>query len=262
MINALRSASTGMDAQQIRIDAIANDLANVNTSGYKKTNANFEDLYYDQIKAPGTLNDKNTASPNGIQIGHGTKLTSVNKVFTEGSSQQTGNALDVSIEGAGFFKVTNSAGDIMYTRTGTLQTDKDGILVTSNGFTVEPALTIPQDAKAITIAKDGTISATTAGSETATVVGQLEVIMFQNPAGLQYAGQNVYKESDASGTPKTVVAGEEGSGTLSQGFIENSNVDIGESLIRMIVAQRSYEANAKVIEASDRMMQQANGLIG
>lgn len=251
-----------MDAQQMRIDAIANDLANVNTPGYKKTSAMFEDLYYDQVKTPGTLNDKDTASPNGIQIGHGTKLTSITKIFTQGSTQHTGNSLDVTIEGQGFLKVTDTAGLEYFTRSGSLQTDKDGNLVTLNGFKLEPNLTIPANTQSITIAKDGTISVITSDAQTASEIGQFEVDMFQNPAGLQYMGQNLYRETDASGSPKAVVAGQDGSGSIAQGFLENSNVDIGESLITMIVAQRSYEANSKVIEASDRMMQQANNLLG
>lgn len=262
MINALRSASTGMDAQQLRIDGIANDLANVNTPGYKKTRAVFEDLYYDQVKTPGALNDKDTQSPNGIQIGHGTRLTSIQKVFTDGTTQHTGNTLDLSIEGNGFFKVLDSTGQEFYTRSGSFQTDKDGNVVTMNGMTLQPSIVVPDNTQSITIAKDGTISVITSDSQSASDIGQIEMAMFQNPAGLQYMGQNLYKETDASGTAKTVIAGQDGSGSIAQGFLENSNVDIGESLITMIVAQRSYEANSKVIEAADHMMQQANSLLG
>lgn len=261
MLNALRSASTGMEAQQYRIDAIANDLANVNTAAYKKTRAMFEDLYYDQVKVPGTLNDVNTPSPNGIQIGHGTKLTAISKVFSETTTEQTNNELDLALEGDGFFQVTDANGNLLYTRNGQFQTDANGNLVTSSGHTVEPAITIPSNAVSITVGKDGTVSVITADSQNATQLGTLELAMFQNPAGLVYMGQNLYKESDASGTVTTVTAGLDGSGEIAQGFLENSNVDIGSSLIQMIVAQRSYEANSKVIEASDRMMQQANNLL-
>lgn len=261
MINALRSASTGMEAQQLRINGIANDLANVNTPAYKKTRATFEDLYYDQVKVPGTLNNKDTESPNGIQVGHGTKLSSVSKLFTEGTTQHTGNSLDLAIEGAGFFKVLDSNGDTFYTRNGTFQNNKDGDLVTVNGEVVEPSINLPEDTLSVTIGKDGTVSAMTASADTAEEVGQIELVMFQNPAALQYMGKNLYKVSDASGEETVVVAGNDGSGQIAQGFLENSNVDIGEALITMIVAQRSYEANSKVIEAADRMMQQANNLL-
>ena len=261
MINALRSASTGMESQQVRIDSIASDLSNVNTVGYKKTQASFEDLYYDQIKSPGSLNDTNTQSPNGIQIGHGTKLTSVSKVFTTGTLQHTGRNLDIAIQGNGFFQVTNSNGETLYSRNGTLQTDQDGNLITFNGETLEPSITIPSNATSITIAKDGTVSATTSDSESATSLGNIELVMFQNPAALVYKGGHLYQASDASGTASTVTPGQDGSGTLVQEFLENSNVDIGESLISMIVAQRSYEANSKIIEAADRMMQQANNML-
>lgn len=261
MINSLRSASTGMEAQQLRINGIANDLANVNTPSYKKTRATFEDLYYDQIKIPGTMNDQETVSPSGIQIGHGTKLTSVSKIFTEGTTSHTGNALDLAIEGGGFFQVIDAEGDTYYTRNGTFQKNQDGEIVTPNGELLEPAITVPDDLLSLTIGKDGIITAITADSDTAEELGQIELAMFQNPAALQYMGKNLYKETEASGTPNIVIPGEDGAGNIAQGFLENSNVDIGESLITMIVAQRSYEANAKIIEAADRMMQQANNML-
>ncbi|MBF0104830.1 MAG: flagellar basal-body rod protein FlgG [Deltaproteobacteria bacterium] len=261
MINSLRAAATGMEAQQLRINGIANDLANVNTPAYKKTRATFEDLYYDQIKIPGTLNDQETTSPSGIQIGHGTKLTSVSKVFTEGTTNHTGNTLDLAIEGNGFFQVTDANGDTLYTRNGTFQKNQDGEVVTFNGEKLEPAITIPEDVLSLTVGKDGIVSAITPDAETAEELGQIELAIFQNPAALQYMGNNLYKETEASGSPSLVTAGEDGSGNIAQGFLENSNVDIGESLITMIVAQRSYEANAKIIEAADRMMQQANNML-
>ncbi|OVE80548.1 flagellar basal-body rod protein FlgG [bacterium K02(2017)] len=261
MINALRTASTGMEAQQMRINGISNDLANVNTTAYKKTRATFEDLYYDQIKVPGTFNDQETESPNGIQIGHGTKMTSISKIFTQGSMSHTGNTLDLAIEGPGFFRVTNAEGESLYTRTGTFQKNRDGEIVTGNGEKLEPSVTIPENLVSLTIGKDGIMTAITSDSETAEELGQLELAMFQNPSALQYLGKNLYKETDASGTASTVIPGEDGTGNIAQGFTESSNVDIGESLITMIVAQRSYEANSKVIEAADRMMQQANNML-
>lgn len=261
MLNSLRSAATGMEAQQTRIDNIANDLANVNTVGYKKTKVDFEDLYYDQIKAPGTLNSQNTESPNGIQVGHGTKLTSVGKVFTAGDIQQTGQSLDVAIEGKGFFQLTDSEGNAIYSRSGVFQINKDGEIVSQNGELLEPAVTVPANAKSITIGTDGVITVSTADSETAQEVGNIELAMFQNPAGLIYLGGNNFKESSASGTPVLVTPGLEGSGEILQGFLESSNVNVGESLINMVVAQRSYESNAKVIETADRMMQSVNSIL-
>lgn len=260
MINALRSASTGMEAQQIRIDAIANDLANINTVAYKRSKEDFEDLYYDQIKTPGSFSNQSTESPTGIQVGHGTKLSSISKVFTAAETTQTGQNFDMAIEGNGFFKVTDSGGNILYTRNGAFVTNVDGNLATNDGKLLEPNITVPSDVLSVTIAKDGTVSVTQAGSETSTTLGQIELATFTNPAGLQYMGGNMYKETTASGTATTVVAGAEGSGEIAQGFLENSNVNIGESLIGMIVAQRSYEANAKVIEAADRMMQSVNNM--
>lgn len=261
MINALRSASTGMEAQQMRINGIAHDLANVNTPGYKKTRSTFEDLYYDQVKVPGTLNNQQTPSPNGIQVGHGTRLTSISKIFTQGTSTQTGNSLDVSIEGQGFFQVTDANGDTYYTRTGSFQTNAEREIVTTEGMKIEPNLSLPDNIQSLTIAQDGTVSAIVADADEAQDLGQIELVMFPNPAGLQYMGRNIYRLTSASGDPVTVTPGQDGSGLLAQGSLENSNVDISESLITMIVAQRSYEANSKVIEAADRMMQQANNMI-
>jgi len=261
MINALRTAATGMEAQQTRINSISNDLANVNTPGYKKSRAAFEDLYYDQVKLPGALNDAAEETPNGIQIGHGTRLTSVSKIFTNGTTNNTGNSLDLAIEGQGFFVMVDSNGDEVYTRNGTFQANKDGEVVNQAGLVLEPSITLPTNIVSLNVAADGTVSAVTSDNEVAQELGSIEVAMFANPAGLQYVGGNLYKASGASGEVVKVAPGEDGSGKVAQGFLENSNVDIGESLITMIVAQRSYEANSKVIEAADRMMQQANNLL-
>lgn len=260
MLNALRSAATGMEAQQIRIDGIANDLANVNTTGYKKAKADFEDLYYDQIKTPGALEDQNTASPTGIQVGHGTKLTAIAKVFTNGELQQTQQQLDLAISGNGFFTVTDSSGNTYYTRNGTFMVNKDGLLSTTTGMTLDPQISIPTTATSLTIADDGTVSTSASGETTATTLGQITLAMIPNPAGLKYLGSNNYQVTDASGAATAVTPGAEGSGKIMQGFLESSNVNVGESLINMIVAQRSYEANAKVIETADRMMQSVNNI--
>lgn len=261
MINALRSAATGMNAQQTLIDGLANDLANINTSAYKKSRAAFEDLYYDQIKAPGATNAQNLKSPNGIQVGHGTKLTAIYKDFTTGDLKQTDQALDLAIEGNGFFILTNAEGEKVYSRDGVMQLDDQGNIVNGNGLKLDPALTVPINTTSITISKDGIVSIKTSDSAEIQELGQISLAMFQNPAGLEYAGGNLYKETGASGTAATVLPGVEGSGKISQGFVEGSNVNVGESLISMVVAQRSYESNAKVIETADRMMQSVNNIL-
>lgn len=261
MLNALRTAATGMEAQQIRIDNIANDLANINTIAYKRSTEDFEDLYYDQVKTPGSLNSQNVESPNGIQVGHGTKLTSISKIFTEGAMQQTGRDLDVSIEGSGFFKVTDANGQTQYTRNGSLILNTDRLLCTSTGLEIEPQITIPEDAVSVSIGRDGTITVTTSADATPTEAGQIQLVTFPNPSGLRYMGAHLYGETNASGSPAITTPGADGAGTISQGFLEISNVNMGEELINMVVAQRSYETNAKVIEAADRMMQAINSVV-
>ena len=261
MLNSLRSAATGMEAQQVRIDNIANDLANLNTVGYKKGRADFEDLYYDQIKTPGTSNTANIVSPNGIQVGHGTKLNSISKIFTVGDIQATGQQLDLALEGNGFFQLSDPNGNIVYSRNGSFKIDQLGAIVNSNGLALNPAITVPANTISLTVGTDGTVSAATSDSETAVQLGQIQLAMFQNPAGLVYGGSNIYRESTASGPATVVVAGENGSGELIQGFLEASNVNVGESLINMVVAQRSYESNSKVIETADRMMQSINNIV-
>lgn len=261
MINALHAASTGMSAQQTRIDGIANDLANLNTVGYKKTRAEFEDLYYDQVKLPGASNSATTISPNGIQVGHGTKMTSLTKIFSAGDIESTGQQLDLAIEGQGFFKFTDENGNAVYSRNGTLQLNQDGALVNSNGLLMDPSFTIPSTTTSVTIGKDGTISIKTADSADVQELGKIQLSMFQNPAGLEYLGSNLYRETTGSGTATSVDPGNDGAGKLEQGFLESSNVNIGDALISMVVAQRSYESNAKVIETADRMMQSVNNIL-
>ena len=261
MINALHSASTGMSAQQTRIDGIANDLANLNTVGYKKTRAEFEDLYYDQIKASGSSNSDSTISPNGIQVGHGTKMTSMTKIFTAGDIESTGGQLDLAIGGQGFFKFTDENGNAVYSRNGTLQLNQDGALVNGNGLVMDPSFTIPSTTTSLNIGKDGTVSIKTSDSVDAQNLGKIQLAMFQNPAGLEYVGANLYRETTGSGTATTVNPGADGSGQIQQGFVESSNVNIGDALISMVVAQRSYESNAKVIETADKMMQSVNNIL-
>lgn len=261
MINAMRTAATGMTAQQTRIDGIANDLANVNTVGYKRVRAEFEDLYYEQLKTPGVKNSANVNSPNGVQVGHGTKLTALSKIFTPGDMESTGQELDIAIEGNGFLQFIDANGQNVYSRNGVLQVDRDGNLVNANGLALEPSMTVPANVKSITIGRDGIVSVSTADADEAQEIGQIQLAMFMNPAGLEYLGSNLYKATQASGEATTVNPGEDGSGSLAQGFLENSNVNVGESLISMVIAQRSYESNAKVIETADRMMQTVNNIV-
>lgn len=260
-LKALYAAATGMEAQEARIAGISNNLANINTTGYKSDRAAFEDLMYDQIQTPGTKNSSNTLSPIGVQVGHGTRLVGIYKHFTQGELIQTNRELDVAIEGNGFLQVTMDDGTIGYTRDGSIRVDNTGRLVNSKGLPIEPSLTLPTDATSVTVGRDGTISVTTPGASTAQEVGQLQVALFQNPAGLKAIGQNLFQETEASGTPTTAVPGESGSGTLAQGFLENSNVNVAEELINMIIAQRSYEANSKVMQTSNEMMRSSTNVI-
>lgn len=260
-LTALYAAATGMDVQQATMDSIANNLANINTTGFKASRAGFEDLMYEQVQTPGLKNAANTPSPIGIQIGHGARLVGVYKDFRQGEFVQTDRQLDVAIEGAGFFKVTLDNGTAGYTRDGGLKINSTGILVSNRGYQVEPAITMPADATAITVGQDGTVSVTQAGVATPTSLGQLQLVMFQNPSGLKSIGQNLYQETDASGTPTSGNPGVNGAGTLAQGFLENANVNVAEELINMIVAQRAYEANAKVLSTTNEMMRASSGVV-
>ncbi len=260
MLKALYAASTGMDAQQVRIENISNNLSNLNTIGYKASRESFEDLMYDQIKTPGLNNSTNTIAPVGIQMGHGTKLVGVYKHFSQGEMNQSNRELDVAIEGSGFLQVTQANGQIAYTRDGNLKLNSQGQLVSNNGLVVSPTITIPTTATSVTIGKDGTVSIASGQDTTAQQLGIIQLAVFQNPSGLKSLGQNLYQETTASGSPTLVTAGESGSGEILQGFLENSNVNVAEELINMIVAQRSYEANAKVLSAASQMMQASNNV--
>ncbi len=259
-LKALFAASTGMDAQETRIANIANNLANLNTVGYKASREAFEDLIYDQVQTPGTKNSSNTVSPVGIQIGHGTRLVGVYKHFTQGELSQTNRELDVAIEGNGFFQVLTDDGKTVYTRDGGLRLNASGEIVTNDGLVIQPALTIPAEATSVTIGQDGTVSVVTAGSSTATDLGTLQLAVFQNPAGLKAIGKNLLEETAASGSATLVTPGQTGAGTIAQGFLENSNVNVSEELINMIVAQRSYEANSRVLATTNEMMKASNNV--
>jgi flagellar basal-body rod protein FlgG len=261
MIRALYSAASGMTAQQLNVDNIANNLANANTTGYKMRTPQFQDLLYQSIVQPGVNAGQQTTVPSGLQLGLGTRASSNEIIFTQGSMNQTGNPLDVAIQGNGFFQVRLTTGSLAYTRDGSFQMDKNGVVVDSSGNPLDPQITVPANAQSVTIAPDGTVSYITPGQANAQQAGQIQIASFQNPAGLNSLGKNLYQPTDASGDA-TVAApgGTEGLGTLMQGYTEQSNVSIVDEFINLIVAQRAYEANSKVVKAADEMYQQVNNL--
>ena len=261
MIRALYSAASGMTAQQTNVDNIANNLANANTTGYKMRRAQFQDLLYQSLVQPGAAAGQQTVVPTGLQLGLGTRAASNEIIFTQGNFSATNNPLDAVIQGNGFFQVRRTTGDLAYTRAGTFHLDKNGSLVTSDGDPLEPAITIPSNAQTITIANDGTVSYAQPGQTSVQQAGQIQLALFQNPAGLNSIGRNLYLPTDASGDPVLAnPGGQEGLGTLLQGYTEQSNVSIVEEFINLIVAQRAYEANSKVVKAADEMYQQVNNL--
>jgi flagellar basal-body rod protein FlgG len=249
-----------MTAQQTNIDNIANNLANVNTVGFKKSRTNFEDLMYQEIKPAGAVTAAGINNPTGLQIGLGTKVVSTEKIFTQGNFQQTGNQLDVTIEGDGFFQITLPDGNIAYTRNGAFKVNADGDVVTSQGYLLEPGINIPEDALEVGIGEDGTVSVIMPGQQEADEVGAIETVRFINPSGLRAIGKNLFTPTDASGDPQAGVPGEEGFGTLAQGGLEMSNVNIVESMVNMITGQRAYEVNSKAIQTGDEMLQIVNNL--
>jgi len=260
MMRSLWTASTGMDAQQFRIDVIAHNLANVNTAGFKKTRADYQDLLYQEMRSPGASSSPSTIVPTGIQVGQGVKVVSTSKLFSQGNYQQTQNPLDATIEGKGFFQITLPSGDIGYTRDGAFKVDNSGNMVNSDGYLMEPQVTLPSDTIDITISSDGIVSVTQPSTTTPTQVGNIELANFINPAGLKATGKNMYLETEASGNPTTSVPGESGTGTIAQGFIEMSNVSVVEEMVNMITSQRAYELNSKAIQTSDDMLRTINGL--
>jgi len=260
MVRSLWIAATGMEAQQLNVDIISNNLANVNTVGFKKSRPDFEDLLYQNIKSPGSASSTSTQAPTGIQVGQGVRSVSTQKIFTMGNLQQTDNSLDLAIEGSGFFQITKPDGETAYTRDGTFKLDKDGNIVNSNGYLLSPAITIPSNTTHVDISSDGIVSVTQSGSTTPTGVGNIELADFINPAGLQAVGQNLFLATPASGDPQTGVPDANGLGAVSQGFIEMSNVSIVDEMVQMIVAQRAYEVNSKSIQTADDMLQMVNNL--
>lgn len=261
MISALWTAATGMNSQQTNIDVIANNLANVNTTGFKKSRASFQDLMYHSLKQPGTTNSQGAEIPVGIEIGHGSKISATQKIFTEGDMQNTEGSLDIVISGDGFLQVLLPNGEIAYTRDGSLSQDSTGRLVTSDGYPIYPEeIYIPEDASEISITSDGTVSAEIDGQDEAEQLGQIELARFSNPAGLNSIGKNLYTSTVASGDPVVNTPGSAGYGSIVQNFLEMSNVKVVEEMVNMIAAQRAYEVNSKAIQAADDMLSTANQL--
>lgn len=255
MIRSLWISKTGLDAQQTQMDVIANNLANVSSNGFKRSRAVFEDLLYQTIRQPGAQSSQQTQLPSGLQLGTGVRPVATEKIHTQGNLQQTGNEKDVAIQGKGFFQVLMPDGSTAYTRDGAFQVDNQGQLVTSSGFPIQPAITIPQDAETLTVGRDGTVSVQTAGETAPTQVGTMQLVTFINNAGLQAKGENLFVETTASGTANTNAPGQNGAGFLTQGYVETSNVNVVEELVNMIQTQRAYEINSKAITTSDQMLQ-------
>jgi flagellar basal-body rod protein FlgG len=258
MLRALYSSASGMEAQQLNLDVISNNLANVNTTGFKKSKIEFQDLLYDTTRAPGAEQSGGNQLPTGLQIGHGSRVVATSKIFTEGELTSTGEKLDMAIQGDGFFQVTMPDGTLAFTRDGAMKTSSNGQITTSDGLPVQSGFQpIPVGTTGITISPDGTVSLSSASGVTNF---QIQLFRFANPSGLQSIGRNLYVETPASGTAETGTPNQSGFGSLQQGFLEMSNVKVVEEMVNMIVAQRAYEVNSKAVQASDEMMQQSNNL--
>ena len=260
MVNSLSIAKSGLQAQQTQLDAITHNLANVATNGFKRSRAVFEDLLYQNVRQAGAASGQQSQLPTGLQLGSGVRPVATSRNFTQGSLTQTGNQLDVAINGQGFFQIQTPDGTTAYTRDGSFQVDAQGQLVTSSGFVVSPNISIPANAQSITISKEGLVSAVVANATTPTQIGQLQLANFMNPAGLEPRGGNLYTETAASGAPQAGNAGANGLGTLQQGSVEGSNVNVVEELVAMIQTQRSYEINSKAIQTADQMLQRLSQL--
>lgn len=256
MFRSLNVAATGMVAQETKLDTIANNLANTNTAGYKRQDAEFEDLLYQNIRAA-TPNAAGGAAPSGTQVGTGVRVVATSRAFAQGTTQQTSNPLDIAIEGNGFIAVQRASGEIGYTRAGNLKVDAQGRLCTNDGLAVEPPITVPTDATAITISADGTVSAQSAGQRAPTQLGQLQIATFPNPNGLSAIGHNLFIATAASGEPTSGTPGSDGRGTILQGALEGSNVEMVSEMVGLIRTQRAYEINSKVINAADDMLRNA-----
>src|SRR5579862_568942 len=261
MIRALYTAASGMNAQQTNIDNVANNLANVNTSGYKKSRIEFADLVYQEVKAPGTSASASSEVPTGIEIGLGTRTVATSRDFSAGNLRGTSAPLDIAIQGDGFFQITQPNGTIAYTRNGSFHLNAQGAIVTSDGFQLDPAITVPTTATSITISSDGIVSAVIAGQTAAQQLGTINIATFANEGGLKPLGSTMFAATSASGDPLTGTPGTDARGTLQQGFVEDSNVSVVEEMVNMIIGQRAYEANSRVIKAADEMLTQVNQLV-
>lgn len=260
MIKAMRTAATGMVAQQMNVDNIANNLANVNTTGYKKSSIEFQDVLYQNYRRAGTASAIGSEVPTGLSIGYGTRVSATVRQFTEGNLTPTGNPLDLAIDGDGFFQVTRPDGTLAYTRDGAFKISGEGQIVTSDGYFLEPQISIPEDATAISVGQDGTVEVLVAGQTDPQQVGQIELARFVNPAGLNAIGRNLMIPTRASGDPITDIPSQGGLGQLDQGYLEMSNVEVVDEMVNMIVAQRSYEMNSKAIQTADDMAGIANNI--
>jgi flagellar basal-body rod protein FlgG len=249
-----------MQAQELNIDVISNNLANVNTSGFKKSRAEFQDLLYESLRPAGAASSQDTIIPTGIQLGHGTRPAAVQKIFTQGDFENTKNELDWAIEGDGFFQIELPNGDTAYSRCGEFKLDADGRIVNPDGFPLVPELTIPTDTVSISVGMDGTVSVIQAGDSTPTEIGSIQLARFINPAGLRSLGKNLFVPTEASGSEIVGTPSETGLGSIAQGFLEMSNVSVVDEMVNMITAQRAYETNSKAIQTSDDMLQIANNL--
>lgn len=252
---ALWIAKTGLDAQQTRMAVISNNLANVNTTGFKQGRAVFNDLLYQNIRQPGAQSSQNTQLPSGLMLGTGVQTVATEKIFTQGNIVQTDNSLDIAIEGRGFVEILRPDGTIAYTRDGSMQLDADGQIVTADGFAMQPGLTLPSGTLSMTIGSDGTVSALVSGATAPTQVGTIQLVDFINPTGLQPIGGNLYIETASSGAPQSGTPGQSGLGTIVQGALESSNINVVEELVDMIETQRAYEMNSKAISTTDQMLQ-------
>jgi flagellar basal-body rod protein FlgG len=260
MMKALFTSATGLAAQQTMVDSTSNNLANVNTTGFKRSQPDFEDLLYVTQRTPGAETAQNTPSPGGLQIGSGVRVSGNTKIFTQGTLTNSSNPLNVAIQGDGFFRITLPSGDLRYTRDGTFQLNATGNLVTADGYLVTPQITIPQNATSISIGTDGTVTAQVAGQAAPSQVGQISLYRFPNSSGLSADGSNLLAETSASGAAIQGVGGQQGAGTILQGYLEGSNVDVVHELVNLIVAQRAYEFNTRAVRAADDMLSYTTNL--
>lgn len=260
MMRSLWISKSGMEAQQTQLDHISNNLANSGTNGYKRSHAVFEDLMYQNLRQSGANTSEQTQLPTGLQVGLGVRPVATSRLFSQGNLQSSTNNMDLAISGNGFFPVTMPDGTTGYTRDGSFKLDAQGQMVTNNGYLVQPGITVPANATNMTIGNDGTVSVSLPGQATPSTIGQIQLVNFINPAGLDPKGQNIYAETAASGTPQSGVAGTNALGMIQQGFVETSNVNVVEELVSMIQTQRAYELNSKAIQTSDQMLQRLGQL--